>query len=226
MHLLQTLRDRFAGKLSFLSGMIGLSSIETREVAIPEEVLDQYRHTNVEHDDWWDCTYDDFTKRMHTTYGVEVEDIQFSNFWSQGNGASFTGYVSDLQKFLSFFPSDYPMIHMMWEDGGEVHLRLTRGLDRRYCHENTVYLDISTSIFMEILEAEDADPLRHAVALKWDKQLDDEVAHLSRVGQDFLRNRMGELYRDLESEYEYLTSDEAVRETIIANDLYQPTEEN
>ena len=225
MHLLQTLRHQFVEKLPSLSGMIGLSSIETPEVVIPEEVLNQYRDINVDYD-WWDCTYECFTERMRDTYSVEVEDIQFTGFWSQGDGASFTGYVSDLQKFLSFFPSDYPMIHMMWEDGGEVHLRLTRGLDRRYCHENTVYLNISTDIFMEVLEAEDADPLRYAAAIKWDKQLDDEVAHLTRVGQDFLRNRMGELYCDLEKEYEYLTSDEAVRDTIIANDLYQPNEEN
>lgn len=224
MGLLLTLRDQFAGKLPFLSRIVGSPSIETPEVTIPKEVLEEYRDINVDYD-WWDCTYECFTEMMRDTYSVEVEDIRFSGFWSQGDGASFTGYVSDLQKFLSFFPSDYPMIHMLWEDGGEVHLRLTRE-SSRYCHENTVYLDISTDMFMEVLEAEDADPLRYAVALKWDKQLDDEVAHLTRVGQDFLRNRMGELYRDLEKEYEYLTSDEAVRETIIANDLYQPNEEN
>jgi hypothetical protein len=41
---------------------------------------------------------------------------------------------------------------------------------------------------------------------------------------EIFRNYMRELYQRLEKEYEGLTSDDAVAETILANDLYDDME--
>lgn len=40
--------------------------------------------------EWWDSVYDDFIN-IAGILGFDVQDIQFSGFWSQGDGASFTG---------------------------------------------------------------------------------------------------------------------------------------
>ena len=64
-----------------------------------DELIDKHRHWNVEHIDWWDCTYSDFKERM-TAIGIEVDRMYFSGFWSQGDGACFEGSVSDWRLFL------------------------------------------------------------------------------------------------------------------------------
>ncbi len=54
------------------------------------ELIEKHRDINVDHD-WWDCTYDHFMEDMKQV-GITVKDMRFSGFWSQGDGASFTGY--------------------------------------------------------------------------------------------------------------------------------------
>ncbi len=44
-------------------------------------------------------------------------------------------------------------------------------------------------------------------------------ADFETLFRDTLKDHMRNLYRKLEQEYDYLTTDEAVRETVIANDL-------
>lgn len=40
--------------------------------------------------EWWNSVYEDF-KAIAGILGFDVHDMQFSGFWSQGDGASFTG---------------------------------------------------------------------------------------------------------------------------------------
>lgn len=54
-----------------------------------EHALERYRDWDVG-DEWWDGVYED-AKRMATLMGIATENIFFSGFWSQGDGASFTG---------------------------------------------------------------------------------------------------------------------------------------
>ena len=42
--------------------------------------------------DWWKTLYADFTNDC-AALGVRVDDIQFSGFYSQGDGAVFSGRV-------------------------------------------------------------------------------------------------------------------------------------
>lgn len=42
------------------------------------------------HYDWWDCVYED-AKQIGAIIGFEIDDIFFSGFSSQGDGACFTG---------------------------------------------------------------------------------------------------------------------------------------
>ena len=40
--------------------------------------------------DWWDSVYED-TKEIGKLMGIDIEEIYFSGFWSQGDGACFVG---------------------------------------------------------------------------------------------------------------------------------------
>jgi hypothetical protein len=53
----------------------------------------------------------------------------------------------------------------------------------------------------------------------WDRQLDDEASDFEKDVTEQWRTYMGELYRKLEEEYDYLVSDEAVWEAIKSNEL-------
>lgn len=53
--------------------------------------LDKYRDWDVRNDlEWWDCVYED-AKRMASLIGIRIDEIWFSGFWNQGDGASFIG---------------------------------------------------------------------------------------------------------------------------------------
>jgi len=50
---------------------------------------------------WWDFTYDDWKTALEQL-GFTNPEINFSGFWSQGDGASFTSGL-DIRKLLRFF---------------------------------------------------------------------------------------------------------------------------
>jgi hypothetical protein len=62
---------------------------------ISESLIDKYRHINVEHVEWWDSEYDCFKQDM-AEVGIEVDNIYFSGFWSQGDGACFEGKIDNM----------------------------------------------------------------------------------------------------------------------------------
>ena len=184
------------------------------------KLIEKYRDSNVEHVKWWDCTYDDFKTRMADEH-IEVDDMRFSGFWSQGDGASFTGYIKDNKGFMQVhdLTESYPWITKLTEMGGDFTLKIER-TGYHYVHENTVGVDlIYTTMFSHLLEYHQRDDLRSAIADRWDQHLDEEYASLAGVVTDIIRGYCRELYKQLEEEYNYLTSDEAVWEAIEANEL-------
>jgi hypothetical protein len=61
----------------------------------------------------------------------------------------------------------------------------------------------------------------------WLSILTDGVhADFESTFKDTFKDHMRTLYRKLEQEYDYLTTDEAVRETIVANDLQEESDDD
>lgn len=188
------------------------------ESSISLKTLEKYRHINVEHIDWWDSTYEMFKEDMKEQ-GIYVSQMYFSGFWSQGDGACFDGQLDDVPLFLenNFKPDDYPMIRKLLASGGSVKFSVEHS--GHYYHEN------STRFYIE------ADRLEHVVDIptdfhgqiveQWDSILDTEIVDFEKQSVEIFKNHMRTLYRKLEQEYDYLTTDEAVRETVIANDLQE-----
>lgn len=182
-----------------------------------QALIEQHRDFNVEHIEWWDGVYDDFTCDM-AAKGIHVYNMNFSGFWSQGDGASFTGYISNNKMFFDQhgLTGSYPWIAKLLSHGGEFTLTIDRSSDR-YVHENTVGVDLSyTDMFYNILPS---DGLRAEVIEQWDVKLDVEYATICEAVTEIVRDYCRDLYRRLRDEYDYLTSDEAVWDAIVANDL-------
>ena len=54
-----------------------------------QSAIDNLRDLNT-HFEWWGFTFDD-TKEIATILGIDIDNIYFSGFSSQGDGAQFTG---------------------------------------------------------------------------------------------------------------------------------------
>lgn len=191
--------------------------------SVSERTIDKYRHINVEHHDWWDCTCDMFKEDMKEQ-GIYVSNTYFSGFCSQGDGACFEGHLDDVPLFLekNYKPEDYPMIRKLLDSGGTVKFSVSHS--GHYYHEN------STRYYIE------ADRLEHVVDMptdfhqqiveQWESILDKEIVDFEKQSVEIFKNHMRTLYRKLEEEYDHLTGDEAVKETILANDLQEESDDD
>lgn len=147
--------------------------------------------------EWWDGVYD-HAKEAGEALGITVDDIEFSGFYSRGDGACFTGSYTYRKGWRAALRaiSQNPVL----EDIGRrlqaaqrlVFYKGTANVvntGHRYCHENSVRIDCDP----------DTDTFTDAVT-------------------NALRDFMRWIYKSLEQEYEYLMSDECVDASIRAND--------
>ena len=183
------------------------------------ELIECYRDINVD-GYWWDDTANEFIDELCLRTGVCVSlgSIRFSGFSSQGDGASFTISGELLADFLVRMKRDdrYPAL--------AADENVTFTIARRhtgYMHEGTMRVEIDDPF---IDDWED-DPFKRAIDEVRVQAAREESDHCVAELTEFFRNEAKKLYRELESTYEYLTSDEVVWGTILANDLDQNEEE-
>lgn len=177
------------------------------------ELIEKYRDINVDHE-WWDCLYEDF-KLIMVEKGIHVEDLQFTGFYSQGDGASFTGYL-DTKTFLKVHDLEQRFMGATFFAGlKELYIDIKRH-NSHYSHENTTYIDMQQDTYNEY----DEDDLRCQVYGQMADILTEEWRELEEEVTEICRGYMQDLYSKLRQEYEYLCSDEVVWETIVANELH------
>ena len=184
------------------------------------DLIEKHRDINTDYD-WWDCTYDHFAEDMRIKH-IEVDKMQFSGFWSQGDGASFTGHITNSKAFMEThdLTETYPTVMRYLNKGGNLFLFVAR-TSHHYVHENTVSAELRDPYytnFRDLLSSDDGG-IRDAVISHWDTLLDEEIGELQSHVTEIIRDYCVDLYRRLEKEYDYLTSDEAVWDAIVANDL-------
>lgn len=185
--------------------------------------LDQHRDINLEHD-WWHFSYNDFGC-ICTILGIAIDGDEpaFSGFCSQGDGASWAGRYNPVQitawgtsnkatydlapaLIREYAPED-KTLHAIADElcmlarvyyPAYAHVRRH---DSRYVHEMTMGV-----IMIEPYEAgaEFADEVTDAL----------EEALLAQF-----RALAVWLYNTLERAHDYLTSDEAVADTLAANEI-------
>lgn len=177
-----------------------------------DELIDKYRDINVDHD-WWEYTYDEFKIEMQTK-GITVNDIHFTGFYSQGDGASFTGRV-DMIAFLKVHELEQRFMGATFFAGmGELWADIDRG-NSRYYHENSVVVTVVVDSYNNYEEGS----TRYEVYETMQEVMDNEHGVLEQEVTDLCKGYMQDLYSKLRDEYEALTSDESVWDTIVANEL-------
>ena len=185
-------------------------------------LLEKYRYINVEHHDWWDSTYEEFREDMKAV-GIDVQRMHFTGFWSQGDGACFEGKLGNTLTYLDHHHvGQYPMIRKLLEHDGEVYAQCEhRGhYYHQYCTSFWVDSDTLTGMVHQPTE------FHEAIVEQWQRELEDEISDFEKDVIEQWRSYMQDLYRKLEKEYDYLTSDEAVWESIEANELEEDVDDD
>lgn len=184
-------------------------------------LMDRYRGINVDYQ-WWDGVYENFTERMKGI-GINVTEMYFSGFCSQGDGACFeAGLMGDGLTYLDHHHAgEYPMIRKLIEMGGSISVGCRQ---RGHCyHEYSASFSSDCDKFYQVMTSR--SELQDAVIEQWDNLLDAEMCKFDTAVTDKWREYMKELYRELEAEYDHLTSDETVWDSIVANDLDEDDED-
>jgi len=174
-----------------------------------ERLLEKHRDYEVQWE-WWDGVYEAFKEGM-SAIGVHVEKIYFSGFYSQGDGACFEGHVADWAKFLTALDKT-EAAHVMTDLEGYTGVSLVWRHSGYHYHEYCTHFGADLAIDNPHDDAE--QPLRYVA---WEAMYgaDGPLAPLEEKFIEFLRDKMRDLYRRLEEEYEHLTSDEVVTEYIL-----------
>lgn len=189
-----------------------------------DRIVDKLYDINV-HDDWWDACYEDFTQ-VAEILGIALKQrpvklmggqtrydpaIYFSGFSSQGDGACFEGtyrYNKGASKAIRAYAPQDKDLHEIADGLRDIQkpwfYRLGADVVQRghYVHKFSTDIDVydRENRYREITAS-----------------TEDGVKEL-------LRDFMQWMYRQLEKEYGYLTSREAIVETIEANE-YEFTED-
>ena len=206
-------------------------SFEELSPEAQRNALDELRDINIEYSDWHETVIEDFEGEMKEN-GLSDIEVSYSGFYSQGDGASFTGEVYDNKTFMKkcLDLKDSELLDMGDEEKPEDEVSRLRadlldlGFDSRekltpdnfsisiirdssrYSHENT----ISGNVVIEDVPESIEDEFPHA--------LDEYVGELEEMVTKWARATSKDLYRKLEKYYDELQSDEEVKETIIQND--------
>jgi hypothetical protein len=180
-----------------------------------ESAREWYRQGHLD-DEWWDTVYSDFEaiceilgialKTMPVTLaggGMRRKPcIYFRGFGSQGDGASFevecySHAKGSSARIMAYAPNDDELHAIVQRLGGIQHRNFYRLYARadqrgRYCHENTMHIDVRRDDAAMTADAEE-------------------------VVCKALRDLARWLYDRLEREYDYLQSDEVVDESLLVN---------
>lgn len=169
--------------------------------------------------DWYDAVYEDF-QRIAEILGIDFKTravplmgggtrreprIWFRGFWSQGDGACWEGSYSYARnataKIRDYAPHD-TTLHGIADALQAIQRRNFYQLSADVSHRGHYYHEYCMAISVE------------RDSPTWQDMTADAEETISEALRDLARW----LYRRLEREYEYLSSDEAVDETINANE--------
>ena len=194
-------------------------TIEELSEAARERARAWYRETCLDYE-WYDFVYEDFqaicgilgvTLRTSSVrlYGGGTRDkprVFFQGFSFQGDGASFEGAYSHARSAAKAIRAHAPQDTELHRIADELQaaqrrnfwqLNATVRQHGRYCHEYTMAIEVERD------------------SPTWQPMTEGAEDTVTEAMRDLARW----LYRQLRQEYEHLTSDDAIDETVSANDF-------
>jgi len=156
--------------------------------------------------DWQDCVYDEF-KCDASNAGFNVNQIYYSGFWSQGDGAMFEYDTEDKLRIEFIKSLNLSPMREKWLTD-LTYANCSGKHSGHYYHSKCVSHSIT-------FEADGAHWLQYPNINKW---IESYYEHFYEFIVDKYENLCDNLYTSLEKEYDYLTSEEQIIETIKAND--------
>ena len=197
---------------------ITVYTIDELSDAAKEAARAWYRQSCLDYE-WYDFVYEDFeticgilgvTLRTSPVglYGGGTRDkphLYWTGFWNQGDGASFEGSYSHARGAAKAIRAHAPKddeLHRIADTLQAVQRRNFHQLHAaisqrgRYYHEHTMAIEVERD------------------SPTWQPPTDDAEDAVTEAMRDLARW----LYRQLRAEYEHLTSDTAIDETLAANE--------
>jgi hypothetical protein len=182
--------------------------------------------------EWWDGVYEN-AKAGGPERGFDIDDIRFSGFWSQGDGASWTGSVI-IKDFLDYHLKEdnpdygryFALQAIIAENNGWVDQRTNvNRFGFHYVHDSTMRLESISYSALDSLDENDEErlqeegPLQRANIYQLYKGADIEhlIEDLETWVLEEAQAYARQIYDDLESEHEHLTSEESLIEAAEAN---------
>ncbi len=184
--------------------------LPTFEQLTPDEqaqVIQNYYDINVDYD-WWnlDEDFDNIAKIL----GIDDFEMMFSGFHSQGDGACFTGnysYAKNMVKNMKeYAPLDKELNRIaqgLFEIQAKNFFLVTAKITHnfRYYHSNSCDFDVYKQVNSRCYGSEN--------------EVDNETYEAVK---ELLRDFMEWIYKNLNNQYDYLTSEDAIKKTLILNE--------
>ena len=163
--------------------------------------------------EWWDGAYED-AMNVGKLLGFDIKDINFSGFWSQGDGARFSGSWRAADVDAEALRKECPQDE-------ELH-KLAAALEevaKRNPEASMVIIYFGRYEYSGCTNFDQDFPFGDDDATNEEneaagKRADDDF----ETARDSARSLMDWIYVQLEKEHEYLMSDEQVAETICSNE--------
>ncbi len=170
---------------------------EELEDSAKQKAIERLNDINM-YDEWWDFVFED-VKEIAYILGIEIDNIYFRGFSSQGDGAMFEGSYAykkeSTKKIKSYAPEDKEL--------HEIALNLSRiqkanfyNLSAIVKHEGRYYHPRSNNISVYNQESNNVT--------------DDHENGIAEALRDFMRW----IYKRLEEEHDNLRSDVTIKETL------------
>jgi hypothetical protein len=184
-----------------------------------KKAIEYFRDTNVDYD-WWNFVYEDLTM-LCETMGIEVDTKQtyFSGFAHQGQGSAFTADIPsivvtikavDEEKWKEHAPND--KINLPKSSKNIQRILKLIDSDAIDWSSNIVTGGRETSVKVEFSSRYQGDYVSDLT------NIDNTLEQLAEHIQDIVDELNHWFFKRLEDEYDYLTSDKAVIESIKSNE--------
>lgn len=175
-----------------------------------DRVLKKHRDINVDWDGWYECIEEDFKEKL-TSSGYNDIEVTWSGFWSQGDGASFTGELWTTEDVLKrLYPEHEELkqsIKNMIIDNVKINI-VRNNYYSHYVHSNTIFAELDIYNLDYILEDY--------------PRLESKIYKVLKIIESNANNEIKQLsdtyYENLREYYHEMVSDDQVLETLEAND--------